>query len=268
MSALLSEQIPCVRRALVCGASAGIGAACAQALAQAGVQVIALSRTQSTLDTLVRSLPTPNSTLSHSSIAVDMSDLGALELVINAELARGGPIDIFINNTGGPPAGPIASASCAQFLSAFQQHLLAGHTIATLLLPGMRLRQFGRIVSIISTSVKEPLKDLGVSNTVRAAVAAWSKTLAAEVAADGITVNNVLPGFTQTARLDAIISGRMKKSGNDIDAVEAMLKAEVPMRRFASSAETAAAVAFLASDAASYITGVNLPVDGGRTRSL
>ena len=256
------------RRALVCGASAGIGAACARALAQVGVEVIALSRTQIGLDALIASLPQLNSARSHSSIAVDMADLTALEAAIHAELARGGPIDIFINNTGGPPAGPIASASCAAFLSAFQQHLLAGHTIATCLLPGMRERQFGRIVSVISTSVKEPLKDLGVSNTVRAAVAAWAKTLASEVASDGITVNNVLPGFTQTARLDAIINGRMQKSGSDMDAVEAALKAEVPMRRFASSAEIAAAVVFLASDVASYITGVNLPVDGGRTRSL
>ena len=257
-----------LRRALVCGASAGIGAACAHALAQAGIEVIALARTQGSLDALVSSLPTLNSTRTHKCIAVDMSDLTALDAAIQAELARGGPIDIFINNTGGPPAGPIASASCAQFLSAFQQHLLAGHTIATLLLPGMRARQFGRIVSVISTSVKEPLKDLGVSNTIRAAVAAWAKTLAAEVASDGITVNNVLPGFTQTARLDAIITGRMKKSGSELEAVEAALKAEVPMRRFASSAEIAAAVAFLASETASYITGINLPVDGGRTRSL
>ena len=257
-----------LRRALVCGASAGIGAACAEAIAQADIEVIALSRTQSSLDARVRSLPTLSSMRSHRSIAVDMADLPALEAAIRAELARGGPIDIFINITGGPPAGPIASASAAQFLSAFQQHLLAGHTIATCLLPGMRARQFGRIVSVISTSVKEPLKDLGVSNTVRAAVAAWAKTLASEVACDGITVNNVLPGFTRTARLEAIISSRMKKSGSDIDAVEAALKAEVPMRRFASSAEVAAAVAFLASEAASYITGVNLPVDGGRTRSL
>ena len=265
MSAQLSGNTH--RRALICGASAGIGAACAHAFAQAGVAVIALSRTQASLDALVHSLP-HSATQAHRSIAVDMSDLSALGAAIEAELARGGPIDIFVNNTGGPPAGPIASASCAQFLSAFQQHLLAGHTIATLLLPGMRTHRFGRIISVISTSVKEPLKDLGVSNTVRAAVAAWAKTLASEVAADGITVNNVLPGFTQTARLDAIINGRMKKSGADIEAVEAALKAEVPMRRFASSAEIAAAVAFLASDAASYITGVNLPVDGGRTRSL
>ena len=256
------------RRALVCGASAGIGAACAHALAHSGIEVIALSRTQSSLDVLLEALPNENSRLTHKCIAVDMADLTALDAAIRAELASGGAIDIFINNTGGPPAGPIVSASCAQFLSAFQQHLLAGHTIATLLLPGMRERQFGRIVSVISTSVKEPLKDLGVSNTVRAAVAAWAKTLAAEVASYGITVNNVLPGFTQTARLDAIISGRMQKSGTDMDAVEAALKAEVPMRRFASSAEIAAAVAFLASESASYITGVNLPVDGGRTRSL
>ena len=257
-----------LRRALVCGASAGIGAACAHALASAGVAVIALSRSQSSLDALVSVLPKLTSAGTHSTIEVDMADLDALDAAIQGELARGGAIDIFINNTGGPPTGAIESASCAQFLSAFQQHLLAGHTIATRLLPSMRARQFGRIVSVISTSVKEPLKDLGVSNTVRAAVAAWAKTLAAEVASDGITVNNVLPGFTQTARLDAIISNRMQKSGSNIDAVEAALKAEVPMRRFAASAEIAAAVAFLASDAASYITGINLPVDGGRTRSL
>ncbi len=256
------------RRALVCGASAGIGAASAYALAQAGVEVIALARTQSGLDQMLAHLPKNNASQNHRSIAVDMADLTALERAVSGELTRGGAIEIFINNTGGPAAGPIASASAAQFLSAFQQHLLAGHTIATLLLPGMRARQFGRIINIISTSVKEPLKDLGVSNTVRAAVAAWAKTLSSEVAIDGITVNNVLPGFTQTARLDAIINGRMQKTGSDIDAIEAALKAEVPMRRFASAAETAAAVAFLASDAASYITGVNLPVDGGRTRSL
>jgi 3-oxoacyl-[acyl-carrier protein] reductase len=256
------------RRALVCGASAGIGAATAHALAQMGVEIIALARTQSSLDQLITGLANANAQQNHRSICVDMADLAALESAVSDELARGGAVDIFINNTGGPPAGPITSATAQQFLSAFQQHLLAGHTIAMLLLPGMRARQFGRIVNIISTSVKEPLKDLGVSNTVRAAVAAWAKTLSCEVAQDGITVNNVLPGFTQTARLDAIINGRMIKSGSDIADVEAALKSEVPMRRFARAAETAAAVAFLASDAASYITGVNLPVDGGRTRSL
>jgi 3-oxoacyl-[acyl-carrier protein] reductase len=255
------------RRALVCGASSGIGRACAHALAAAGVSVLALARTGETLAQLVSELPSAPGQ-EHRAIALDMADLVALEAVIAAELAQNGAIEIFINNTGGPPAGAIASATCAQFLAAFQQHLLAGHVLATQLLPGMRARGFGRIVSIISTSVKEPLKDLGVSNTVRAAVAAWAKTFAGEVASAGITVNNVLPGFTETPRLEAIVANRVRKSGADSAAVAAELKTEVPMQRFAKASEVAAAVAFLASDAASYITGINLPVDGGRTKSL
>jgi 3-oxoacyl-[acyl-carrier protein] reductase len=254
-------------RALVCGASAGIGAACAQALALAGCEVIALARSEVALQRMLTSLPTP-SAQTHRYIAVDMANSEALAHAVSAELAAHGPMAILINNSGGPPAGSICGASSAQFFSAFQQHLLSAHCLSSLLLPGMRAAKFGRIVNIISTSVKEPLKDLGVSNTIRAAVAAWAKTLANEVGVDGITVNNVLPGFTKTARLEAIIAGRMQKTGADLASTEATLMAEVPLRRFASAEEIAAAVAFLASDAASYISGVNLPVDGGRTKSL
>ena len=255
------------RRALVCGASAGIGAATALALANQGCEIVALARSESSLQALISSLPA-NPGVQHRYLVLDVSDLAALEQALTRHCAEFGAIDILINNSGGPPSGPIASATSAQFLAAFQQHLLAAHTLAQLLLPAMRAQGFGRIVNVISTSVKEPLKDLGVSNTVRAAVAAWAKTLASEVAAEGITVNNVLPGFTATARLQAIIDRRIEKSGAAQSEIEAALKAEVPARRFAQAHEVAAAIAFLASEAAGYVNGVNLPVDGGRTRSL
>lgn len=255
------------RRALVCGASAGIGAATAFALASQGCEILALARTEASLQSLVQSLPSDAGQV-HRFIALDVADLTSLETRVRHHCAEFGAIDILINNSGGPPSGPIATASASQFLAAFQQHLLAAHCLAQLLLPAMRERGFGRIVNVISTSVKEPLKDLGVSNTVRAAVASWAKTLASEVAADGVTVNNVLPGFTATARLQAIIDRRIEKSGATQSEIEAVLKAEVPAKRFAEAHEVAAAIAFLASEAAGYINGVNLPVDGGRTRSL
>lgn len=255
------------RRALVCGASAGIGAATALALAEQGCEIVAVSRTAANLQALLARLPASVGQ-THRLIALDIADVQALESQVREHCAEFGAIDILINNSGGPPSGAIASATASQFLSAFQQHLLAAHCLAQLLLPAMRAQAFGRIINVISTSVKEPLKDLGVSNTVRAAVASWAKTLASEVAADGITVNNVLPGFTATARLQAIIDRRIEKSGAAQSDIEAALKAEVPARRFAEAHEVAAAIAFLASDAAGYINGVNLPVDGGRTRSL
>jgi 3-oxoacyl-[acyl-carrier protein] reductase len=251
------------KRALVCGAGAGIGRASAIALANQGFDIVALARTRETLEQLMQALPVG----AHSFIVADMSKPDMLISPVEAALQTG-TIHVLINNTGGPPAGAIASATSAQFLSAFHQHLLAGHTLMQLLLPGMKEAGFGRIVSILSTSVKEPLKDLGVSNTMRAAVASWAKTLAAELGAFGITVNNVLPGFTETDRLQAIIESRMQKSGALQTDVEAALIKEVPAARFAKAEETAAAVAFLCSEAAGYINGVNLPVDGGRTRSL
>jgi 3-oxoacyl-[acyl-carrier protein] reductase len=193
------------RRALVCGASQGIGLACAQLLAAAGVQVLLLARGAEKLQCALATLvPHP---AGHRSLALDVNALDALVQAITAELQHG-TIDILINNTGGPPPGPIASATSAQFQAAFHQHLLVNHALAGLLVPGMRASGFGRIVNVISTSVKEPLRDLGVSNTVRAAVAAWAKTLAGEVAPFGITVNNVLPGYTKTARLEAIVQAR------------------------------------------------------------
>lgn len=255
------------QRALVTGGSAGIGFASAKALAKMGASVTISARGASALQMALPELPVLDPSQQHAWIAFDSADTGARTEALNSLLGNG-PIQILINNSGGPAPGSVMEASSNSFEACFAQQLLAAHACAQALLPGMQASQFGRIVNIISTSVKEPLKGLGVSNTIRAAVASWSKTLAGEVAMHGITVNNVLPGYTRTARLEQIIENRVRQSGQSSDAIcQEMLK-EVPAQRFASPDEVAAAVAFLASPAASYITGINIPVDGGRTRSL
>lgn len=254
------------RRALVCGASRGIGRAVAQALANAGAEVIAVARDSAALSEVVATLSTAAGQ-SHQSVALDLGDRDALATSIQ-ELAATTPVQIVINNTGGPAAGPAIEADPGEFEAAFAQHVLAAQRIARALLPGMKNAGYGRIINIISTSVKEPIPGLGVSNTIRGAMASWAKTLSRELGPFGITVNNVLPGFTATERLDYIFQGRAEKSGQSIDAVRQQAVASVPAGRFAKPAEIANAVAFLASPAAAYINGINLPVDGGRTGSL
>ncbi len=175
---------------------------------------------------------------------------------------------ILINNTGGPAAGKAIDAELREFIGAFQTHLICNQILAQSLIEGMKTERYGRIINVISTSVKQPIPNLGVSNTIRGAVAAWAKTLAGELGEFGITVNNVLPGFTKTARLQSIVETSAKKSGAAIEEVEAKMQSETPARRFAEASEIADAIAFLASPAASYINGVNLPVDGGRTSCL
>jgi len=187
---------------------------------------------------------------------------------VENHIRSNGPMHILVNNTGGPPGGPITSATTEQFEKTFTNHLLCNHLLMQAVLDGMKKEQYGRIINIISTSVKIPLKGLGVSNTIRAAVANWSKTLAGEVAAFGITVNNVLPGATNTQRLQGILDAKSKKNAETISEVTNAMIAEIPMKRFAEASEIANAVAFLASPAAGYITGINIPVDGGRTGSL
>jgi len=178
------------------------------------------------------------------------------------------PVHILINNTGGPAAGPALTARADEFLNAFQQHLICNHLLAQLVAPGMKEAKYGRIVNIISTSVKIPLKGLGVSNTIRGAVASWAKTLANELGGFGITVNNVLPGATATERLDTIIQNKSIKTGHERDDVENEMLAEIPAGRFGQPEEIAAMVAFLASPAAAYVNGTSIPVDGGRTGSI
>lgn len=255
------------KHALVCGASQGIGRAVAVMLASMGATVTALARREQTLRELIGELHAAGNSGAHDFIAVDGGDTPALDKAVRALVARA-PVHILVNNSGGPPPGPVFGASEDAFLAALRAHLFANQTLAGIVVPGMRASAYGRIVNIISTSVKEPIPGIGVSNITRGAVASWAKTLAGELAPDGITVNNVLPGSTNTPRIEQIIRATMEKSGRTLDQVRADMTATIPMRRFAEPPEVAAAVAFLASPAASYITGINVPVDGGRTRSL
>ncbi len=255
------------KTALVGGSTQGIGFASAKELAGMGATVILLARNEEKLKDAVSQLPTPNGQ-EHGYLVADYSRPEEVKNTIHEWLAGGRTVNILINNTGGPPAGPVSEATIEGFQSAFEAHLVNNHNLAQAVLPGMKESGYGRIINIISTSVKIPLNGLGVSNTIRGAVANWSKTLSNEVGAFGITVNNVLPGATETERLTGIITNKAKKGNHSEDEVAAKMTAAIPMKRFAQPEEVANAVAFLASPAASYINGINVPVDGGRTGSL
>lgn len=250
------------RKALVCGGSEGIGLASAQALASLGAEITLLARREAPLQTALASLPAESG--QHHRIMV--ADVLALGEVLPAISATG--FDILINNSAGPAGGALLGASDAQLLDVFSQHVLGNQQLVRAIVPGMQTRKWGRIVNIISTSVKEPIAMLGVSNTIRGAVASWAKTLAGELAADGITVNNVLPGYTRTQRLDQILKERAASTGKSEETIAAAMLATVPAARFADATEVAHAVAFLCQPQSGYITGINLPVDGGRTKSL
>ena len=254
------------KHALVCGASEGIGRAAAHELALLGASVTVLARRAEALQAVVDALPARNGQR-HGRITADVSQTDALADKVGA-LAGERRIDILVNNTGGPPGGPVASATADAFLQAFTRHLLANQVLAQAVLPGMQATGWGRIVNVVSTSVREPIQGLGVSNTTRGAVAAWAKTLSREVASQGITVNNVLPGFTETGRIAQIVGDRARNTGKSEQQVADGMKATVPAARFARPEEVAAAIAFLCSPAAGYINGVSLAVDGGRMQSI
>jgi 3-oxoacyl-[acyl-carrier protein] reductase len=238
------------KSALVCGGSQGIGLAAAKELAARGASITIVSRSEPPAEHSFRFLRT------------DLQQIEGLIPSLEVQLQERPAFHILVNNSGGPPPGPIADATVEQLLTAFRQHLLASHLLMQWVLPGMKAHGYGRIVNVISTSVREPIPGLGVSNTIRGAVASWSKTLSREVGKFGITVNSVLPGATRTARLESII--KRKATDSSQEAVEAAMKAEIPLGRFAAPEEIGAVIAFLASPAAGYITGVSVPVDGGR----
>ncbi len=244
------------KRALVCGATQGIGLATAQALVAAGADVILLARDQTKLQTLAQAM----------GAQWRQADFSNPETVRAVVPTLPQPIHILINNTGGPPSGPITAAQEDDFVGAFRAHVVNAQILASALLEGMKNAGYGRIVNIVSTSVYEPLAGLGESNTTRAAMAGWAKTWAKETAPFGITVNNVLPGATDTVRLHALIEAKARNTGRSVEDVrEAMLK-EIPAGRFARADEIARAVMFFV--VSPYVTGVSLPVDGGRMAKI
>jgi 3-oxoacyl-[acyl-carrier protein] reductase len=251
--------------ALVCGSTAGIGKATALALAEEGTIVTLIARNEEKLKLTLTELPQHRN---HDYIVADFSKPDELKERVESYIKANHGFHVLVNNTGGPAGGPIFSAKVEEFESAFTQHLKCNHVLAQAVVPFMRAEGYGRIINVISTSVKQPLDGLGVSNTIRGAVANWSKTLANELGQFGITVNNVLPGATGTERLTEIIKNKSVKTGSSEEEAANTMKNAVPAKRFAKPEELADAITFLASKRASYINGINLPVDGGRTKSL
>ena len=255
------------KHALVCGSSQGMGKAIAVQLAKMGANVTLFARNLDTLNQVKAELAN-NGSQQHFAICADFSQPDEVARALDEHLTVVPEFQILINNTGGPAPGPANTADASAFLAAFNQHLINNHQIAQRLLSGMKAQGYGRIINVISTSVKQPLPNLGVSNTVRGAVASWAKTMSNELGPFGITVNNVLPGATNTVRLEAIIKNKAAKKGVSIEEMEEEEKSIIPLRRFGEAEEFANVCAFLASPAAGYVTGVSIPVDGGRTSSL
>jgi len=254
------------KRAVVCGSTQGIGKASAVELALLGADITLVARNEEKLKLVLSGLSTGKNQ-QHNYIMADFDHPDDVRNKIQ-QFAEKSDAHILINNTGGPPAGQAIDAGTEEFTKAFSNHLVCNHILVQALHPGMQKAGFGRIINVISTSVKIPIRGLGVSNTIRGAVASWSKTLATELAPFGITVNNVLPGTTMTGRLDSIIKMKAEKTGRSYEDVKNEMIREVPAGRISEPSEVAAVIAFLASPAAGYITGINVPVDGGRTGSL
>lgn len=254
------------KRALVCGGSDGIGLAIAAGLAKAGACITLMARNEEKLRGVINNLGA--NALGHDYVVADFLSEDSIKQAISQLAATGRAYHILVNNTGGPAAGPLTLANESELLLAFQTHLLNNHRLMQAVVPGMKSEGYGRIINVVSTSVKVPLPGLGVSNTIRGSVGNWSKTLATELAPFGITVNNVLPGATLTGRLSSIIENKAAKTGKNVSEIAQEMLHEIPMGRFGEPEEVAASAVFLASPQAAYVTGTNLVVDGGRTGCL
>lgn len=254
------------KQALIGGGSQGIGLAIAQELAQLGASCVLIARHEDRLRQAVAQLDTTNGQ-QHIYLVADYQEAKKTEQKIKA-LVEKQPIHILINNSGGPPPGEIADATASEFMKAFEQHIIAYQLITQAVLPGMKMAEYGRIINVVSTSVKIPIQGLGVSNTIRGAVASWAKTWSNEIAQYGITINNVLPGATETSRLNDLIQKRAISGGITVEHVIEQMTGEIPAKRFGKPQEVAAMAAFLASPAAAYVTGTSILVDGGKTGTI
>ncbi|MEO6813058.1 MAG: SDR family oxidoreductase [Ginsengibacter sp.] len=255
------------KKAIVCGSTQGLGLASAIELSLLGADVTLFSRNEEKLKAALQKLDISKHQ-KHQYIIADFQYPEEVEKSINEYLNKKNTVNILVNNTGGPKGGYAIEAEPGDFIKAFNSHLICNQILAKAVLPSMKASGYGRIVNIISTSVKEPIAGLAVSNTIRGAVANWSKTLANELGAFGITVNNVLPGYTRTARYDSILQNNAAAFHKTEMEIEEEMKLQIPLRKIGEPELFGAAVAFLCSPAAAYITGINLPVDGGRTRCL
>jgi 3-oxoacyl-[acyl-carrier protein] reductase len=254
------------KKAVICGSSQGLGLASAKELALLGANCTLIARNKEKLEIAIKSLDLSKGQ-KHSYEVADFFNSEEVRSAIN-EIVKEGPVHILINNSGGPPGGIVSEAKEEEFTRAFNQHLINNHILATAVIPGMKIEGFGRIINIISTSVKIPLAYLGVSGTVRAAVATWGKLLSHDLGQFNITVNNVLPGYTQTERLDNLIDSASQKKNISKDEAAKDMYSDIPMKRFGKPEEFGAVVAFLASPAASYVNGASIPVDGGRSGAI
>ena len=254
------------KNAVVCGSTQGIGLAIAEELALLGANCTLIARNEETLKAAVHNLDIALRQ-QHNYLVADFSNTSEVKKAIEGHVAKH-PVHILVNNTGGPNPGPIINAGADEFENAFHQHLINNHNLAQAVLPGMKAAGYGRIINIISTSVRIPLQNLGVSNTIRAAVASWAKTFSNEVGQFGITVNNILPGLTDTKRLNDLIMAIAKARGVEEEVVKKEMISTIPAKRLGNAGEIANVVAFLASPAASYVNGVSIPVDGGRTGTV